>query len=251
VTDVNEKKICLVTGGTGGIGSAICKSLSDAGFSVIATRRPSKELSIDEIREKLFGGYDDIYVYDLDVSSFESCSLLIDNIRADFGLISVLVNNAGITDDSSINKMEVSQWNSVISTNLDSVFYLSKLVIGSMCDQGWGRIVNISSINGQKGQFGQVNYSASKAGILGFTKALAAEGARFGVTVNSISPGYVETKMVTALPEKVITSIVSQIPVGRLGQPCEIAHTVLFIVDEKSAFLTGSNIAVNGGHYML
>jgi acetoacetyl-CoA reductase len=245
-----QKKICLVTGGTGGIGSAISKTLSDAGFTVISTCRPSSELSTDEMHDKLFSGYDDIHIYPVDVSNFNSCCSLAETILVGFGPISVLINNAGITDDSSIKKMEISQWHSVTANNLDSVFYLSKLVFGSMCDQGWGRIVNISSINGQKGQFGQVNYAASKAGVLGFTKSLAAEGARFGVTVNSISPGYIETKMVMDLPEKIITSIVSEIPVGRLGKPFEIAHTVCYIVDEKSGFLTGSNIAINGGQHM-
>lgn len=247
---MSPKKICLVTGGMGGIGSAISKTLSEAGFTVIATCRPSSELSTDEMHDKLFSGYDDIHIYPADVSNFKSCSSLVETILVGFGPISVLINNAGITDDSSIKKMELNQWHSVTANNLDSVFYLSKLVFGSMCDKGWGRIVNISSINGQKGQFGQVNYAASKAGVLGFTKSLAAEGARFGVTVNSISPGYIETKMVMDLPEKIITSIVSEIPVGRLGKPFEIAHTVRYIVDEKSGFLTGSNIAINGGQHM-
>ena len=245
-----QKKICLVTGGTGGIGSAISKTLSEAGFTVIATCRPSIDLSTDANNNKTFSGYDDIHIYPADVSNFNSCRSLVETILLDFGPISVLINNAGVTDDSSIKKMDISQWHSVIANNLDSVFYLSKLVFGSMCDQGWGRIVNISSINGQKGQFGQVNYAASKAGVLGVTKSLAAEGARFGVTVNSITPGYIETKMVTGLPEKIITSIVSEIPVGRLGKPSEIAHTVRYIVDEKSGFLTGSNIAINGGQHM-
>lgn len=247
---VIQKKICLVTGGTGGIGSATCKTLCDAGYTVIATCRPSDEISIEELHSKLFLNYDDIHIYPADVSKFDSCRLLVETIQNNFGPISVLVNNAGITNDSSFNKMDINQWHSVTTNNLDSIFFLSKLVFESMCEQRWGRIVNISSINGQKGQFGQVNYATSKAGILGFTKSLAAEGARFGVTVNSISPGYIETKMVTGLPDNIITSIISEIPVGRLGKTSEIAHTVRYIVDDESAFLTGSNIAINGGQHM-
>jgi acetoacetyl-CoA reductase len=191
-----------------------------------------------------------IHIYPVDVSCFDSCSGLIKQVGIDFGNISVLINNAGITCDSSIKKMEYEQWTSVISVNLGSVFNLSKLVFESMCDQGWGRIVNISSINGQKGQFGQVNYSAAKAGMLGFTKSLAYEGARFGVTVNTVSPGYIGTNMVTSLSDKVLNSIVSAIPLGRLGTTDEVAHAVLFLLSEESGFITGSNIAVNGGQHM-
>jgi acetoacetyl-CoA reductase len=247
---MSKKKICLVTGGVGGIGSSICKTLSNDDFIVIATCRPSSSEQINEIHEELFPKYNNIHIYPVDVSDFSSCRSLVNDIHKDFGSISILVNNAGITNDSTMKNMELDQWDSVVSNNLDSVFNLSKLLFESMCNQGWGRIINISSINGQKGQYGQVNYSASKAGILGFTKSLAAEGARYGVTVNSISPGYIATKMVTALPEKIVNSIISDIPVGRLGQPSEIAHTVKYIADEKSGFLTGSNIAINGGQHM-
>ena len=246
----SEKKVCLVTGGTGGIGSAICKRLSGDGFIVIATCRPEKESKIGELHQGLFANDSDIHVYPMDVSSFQSCGRLVSEIEQRFGPISILINNAGITRDSSMKKMDHDQWNDVISVNLSSVFNVSKLVFESMCNQRWGRIVNIASINGQKGQFGQGNYAASKAGILGFTKSLALEGARFGVTVNSVSPGYIGTKMVTELPEDVLNSIISQIPVGRLGTADEISSVISFLTSDTSGFITGSNIAVNGGQHM-
>jgi acetoacetyl-CoA reductase len=246
----HKKKICIVTGGTGGIGVSISKRLSDDGFLVVATCRPQSKSDMAALQENLFGGDSNIHIYPADVSNYESCIFLINKITDNLGKVAVLINNAGITDDSSFKKMTLDQWKSVISNNLDSVFNLSSLVFSSMCADGWGRIVNISSINAQKGQFGQANYAAAKAGMLGFTKSLALEGARHGVTVNSISPGYIATKMVTDLSDKIISSIISEIPVGRLGKPEEVAHTVSFLLDEKAGFVTGSNVAMNGGHHM-
>ena len=245
----DKKMICIVTGGTGGIGVAISKRLSSDGFLVVATCRPKSKSDILALQENLFGGDPNIYIHPVDVSNHESCTYLINKITDSHGKIAVLINNAGITDDSSFKKMTHDQWKSVISNNLDSVFNLSSLVFPSMCADGWGRIVNISSINAQKGQFGQTNYAAAKAGMLGFTKSLALEGARYGVTVNSISPGYIATKMVTDLSDKIISSIISEIPLGRLGKPEEVAHAVSFLLDEKASFVTGSNIAMNGGHH--
>ena len=243
-------KVCLVTGGTGGIGASISRRMSACGFHVIATCRIKSEAEILALKNELFPENDNIDILPVDVSSYESCSSLINKVTQKSGVISVLINNAGITADSSFKKMSLDQWQSVVSCNLDSMFNMSKLVFSPMCVQGWGRIINISSINAQKGQFGQANYAASKAGILGFTKSLAAEGASSGVTVNSVSPGYIATRMVMKLPDDIKEYIVSGIPVGRFGRPDEIAHTIKFIVDENSGFLTGSNIAVNGGQHM-
>lgn len=243
-------KVCLVTGGTGAIGSAIAKVMSKTGWIVIATCRPEKVGLIKELHKTLFEDSNNIFIYPVDVTCHKSCCSLVEKIVADFGVISALVNNAGITRDSSFRKMDVEHWRLVLSANLDSVFYLSNLVFPAMCDSGWGRIINIASINAQKGQFGQVNYSASKSGMLGFTKSLAQEGAKFGVTVNSVSPGYISTKMVTSLPESVVESIKNQIPMRRLGTVGEVAHSVAFLVADDSAFITGSNIAVNGGQHM-
>lgn len=244
------QNIAIVTGSIGGIGTAICKHLFRDGKTVVATfREKNKEAAISWQNSLRAEGIV-VDIYPVDVSSFDSCQTLIQQVEKDIGTISILVNNAGITDDATMKKITLDQWNNVLRTNLDSVFNMSKVVFQSMCDQNYGRIVNISSINGQKGQFGQVNYSAAKAGIYGFTKSLAQEGAKKGVMVNSISPGYIATEMVVNLPENIIESIVNDIPVGRLGEPEEVANAVSFFVGEHSGFITGSNLSINGGQHM-
>ncbi|NCO04170.1 MAG: beta-ketoacyl-ACP reductase [Alphaproteobacteria bacterium] len=242
------RKIALVTGGTGGIGSAICKKLCDMGCLVITTYRNEEKAKAwqEEMRQM---GYEPI-VKACDVSDFASCQSMVSLIEQDYGPINILVNNAGITKDSTFKKMNVQQWRDVMTCNLDSVFNVTRCVIESMLDRGYGRVINISSINAQKGQFGQTNYSAAKAGMHGFTKALAQEVARKGITVNTISPGYIATDMVMAVPEDVRNNIIAQIPVGRLGKPEEIAHIIEFLVSDSSGFITGSNIAANGGQHM-
>lgn len=244
------EKIAIVTGATGGIGSEICKRLTKDRFKVIATYRPENAQKAKLWQEQLTKDGINLVMFPVDVSDFNSCAKAIESIRADFGHVSVLINNAGITDDASMKNITCEQWQKVLCTNLDSVFNTSKLVFQGMCDKGWGRIVNISSINGQKGQFGQVNYAAAKAGMYGFTKSLAQEGARKGVTVNTVSPGYISTDMVTSLPKNIVESIINEIPVNRLGTPAEIANAVSFLVGEHSGFITGSNIAINGGQHM-
>lgn len=246
----NHNKLCLVTGGTGGIGIAISKSLSEKGYIVVSTCRNEKTKDISFLKDNLFRNYNNIHIHPVDVTSYDSCSKLINTISKQYGVISILVNNAGITSDSSFKKMNLDKWNTVIDCNLNSMFYLSKLTFESMCLQKWGRIINIASINAQKGQFGQVNYASAKAGVLGFTKSLAAEGASHGVTVNSISPGYIDTKMISNISQDIKSKILSEIPIGRFGFPKEIAHAVKFIVDDDAGFVTGSNIAVNGGQHM-
>jgi acetoacetyl-CoA reductase len=244
------KKIALITGAAGGIGTEICKRLTSDGFKVIATYRPINFDKAKVWQLRLAEEAVHLDIMPVDVSDFTSCSKLINRIITDFGPVSVLINNAGITDDATMKNITSEQWHNVLRTNLDSVFNMSKLVFQEMCEKRWGRIVNISSINGQKGQFGQVNYAAAKAGMYGFTKSLAQEGARKGVTVNTVSPGYIATEMVTSLPQNILQSIVDEIPVNRLGTPVEIANAVSFLVGEHSGFITGSNIAINGGQHM-
>ena len=242
-------KIALVTGGMGGIGSAICIALAEAGFTVVTTfSRHGKETAwLAGMKEKghLMHGYQ------CDVADDQSCAALIDKVTQEVGPVDVLVNNAGITKDGVFKKMDKSSWDVVLRTDLDSVFNMTKPVIDGMVERGWGRVINISSINGQKGQFGQVNYSAAKAGMHGFTMALAQEVAKKGVTVNTISPGYIGTDMVMAVPEDVRNKIIAGIPVGRLGKPEEIAALVTFLASEPAAFITGANIAANGGQHMM
>ncbi len=246
-----DKRIALVTGGTGGIGTAICQKLCADGFRVIATysrpeRRPEAERWLAEQQERGL----DAHICCMDVSDYDACVTAADEIKAGFGRVDVLVNNAGITRDAVMRKMGRDKWDAVIGTNLDSVFYVTKQFLDSMVENQYGRIVNVSSINAQKGQFGQVNYSAAKAGMHGFTKALAQETARKGITVNTISPGYVATSMVMAIDEKVRDQIIAQIPVGRLAEPAEIARMIGFLVAEESGFITGANFAINGGQFM-
>jgi len=243
-----KSKIALITGGTGGIGTAICSKLHKQGAHVIATyNRGGDHKAAESWREEQ--GYDITLMY-VDVANFDCCSRMVQQVKEKFGKIDILVNNAGITRDVQLRKMEPEQWRTVLQTNLDSIFNITRNVINGMIENNYGRIINISSINGQKGQFGQANYAAAKAGIHGFTKTLAQEVARKGITVNSISPGYIATKMVMTMPEEIRQQIVAQIPVGRLGKPEEIANVVAFLAAEENSFITGANIAINGGQYL-
>ena len=241
-------RICLVTGGTGGIGSVICQRLAKQGH-VVATTYRNEEKAKAWKAEMAKLGYT-FHIYKCDVASFEDTGKCIKAIVADLGPITVLVNNAGITRDSTLRKMTIDQWRDVISNDLDSVFNVTRPVLDYMLESNFGRIINISSINGQKGQFGQANYAAAKAGMHGFTKALAQEVAKKGITVNTISPGYIDTDMIQAVPENVRQSIVAQIPVGRFGKPEDVAHVVSFLMQDESGFITGANLATNGGHFM-
>ena len=237
-------KVAIVTGGTRGIGAAISVGLDKAGYKVAANYAGN-----DEAAAK-FNSETGISTFKWDVSSFDACAEGVAEVEADLGPVDVVVNNAGITRDGVMHRMDAAQWSAVISTNLDSVFNMSRAVIEGMRDRGFGRIVNISSINGQKGQMGQTNYSAAKAGVIGFTKALAQETARKGITVNCICPGYIDTDMVAAVPEKVLESIIAGIPVGRLGKAEEIAEAVVYLAGDGAGFVTGSIMSINGGQYM-
>ena len=246
----DKKRVVLVTGGMGGLGEAICKKMAAMGHIVVTTYSPSNKTSTQWLGDMKKEGFD-FKAYPVDVTDLEDCTKQIAKIVAEVGPIDVLVNNAGITRDTTFKKMTKVDWTAVISTNLDSIFNMTKPVMDGMVDRGWGRVINISSVNGQKGAFGQTNYSAAKAGMHGFTKALALEVARRGVTVNTISPGYIGTKMVTAIDKTVLdTKIIPQIPMGRLGKPDEVAGLVAYLSSEEAAFLTGANIAINGGQHM-
>lgn len=238
-------KTAIVTGGTRGIGLDITRALRDEGYAVAAIYHGNEEAA--QACEKETGAK----AFKFDVSDFEACEDGIKTIQGDMGDIAVLVNNAGITRDGMMHKMGAQKWHDVINTNLNSAFNMTRHVIGGMRDAGHGRIVNVSSINGQKGQFGQTNYSAAKAGLIGFTKALALENAAKGITVNTICPGYIETDMTGQMPQEVLDTIIKQIPVARMGQPSEIAAIVSFLVSDKAAFITGSTITANGGQYMV
>ncbi len=238
-------RVALVTGGTRGIGEAICKALKAAGYEVAASYAGN-----DEAAQK-FKAETGIPVFKWDVSNFDACAAGIKQVEAELGPVEVLVNNAGITKDTMFHRMTADQWNAVIGTNLGSLFNMTRNVIEGMRARKFGRIINISSINGQKGQMGQVNYSAAKAGEIGFTKALAQEGAKSGITVNAICPGYIGTEMVKAVPQDVLEkSILPHIPMGRLGEPEEIARCVVFLAADESGFITGSTLSANGGQYM-
>jgi acetoacetyl-CoA reductase len=238
-------RVALVTGGTRGIGAAISKALKKAGYTVAASYAGN-----DAAAEK-FKGETGIPVYKWDVSSFDACSAGIKKVEADLGPIDVLVNNAGITKDGTFHKMTLDQWNAVINTNLGSLFNMTRPIIEGMRARKFGRIINISSINGQKGSFGQVNYSAAKAGEIGFTKSLALENARGGITVNAICPGFINTEMVQAMPKDVLEkTILPQIPINRLGEPDEIARTVVFLAADEAGAITGSTFSINGGQNM-
>jgi acetoacetyl-CoA reductase len=237
-------RVAIVTGGTRGIGEAISIALRDKGMTVAANYMGNDE------RAKAFTDRTGIKSYKWDVSDYESCQQGVRQVEEALGAVDVLVNNAGITRDATMRKMDHSKWQDVIDTNLGGCFNMAKAVFDGMSGRAYGRIVNIGSINGQAGQYGQVNYAAAKSGIHGFTKALAQEGARFGVTVNAIAPGYIDTDMVAAVPEDVLGKIVARIPVGRLGRADEIARGVAFLCDENAGFVTGSTLSINGGQHM-
>jgi acetoacetyl-CoA reductase len=243
-------RVALVTGGMGGLGEAICIKLVALGYKVVTTYSPSNKTHESWLATMKDQGYN-FAAYPCDVSDFDSAQTCIAAVERDIGPVDVLVNNAGITRDMTFKKMDKVNWDAVMKTNLDSVFNMTKPVADGMVDRGWGRIINISSVNGQKGAFGQTNYSAAKAGVHGFTKALALEVARKGVTVNTISPGYIGTKMVMEIPKDVLDSkIIPQIPMARLGKPEEVAGLVAYLASEEAAFVTGANIAINGGQHM-
>ena len=242
------QRTALVTGGTGGIGSAIVRYLAGQGHRVATNYRDKARA--DAWREKMTRDGIDVLMVEGDVSDPASCAAMVRAIEAQTGGVDILVNNAGITRDTTFHKMSYQQWSEVINTNLNACFNVTRPVIEGMRTRKWGRIVQISSINGQKGQYGQANYAAAKAGMHGFTISLAQENARFGITVNTVSPGYVGTDMVMAVPEEVREKIVAQIPLGRLGKPEEIAHAVAFFTTDEASWITGANLAINGGHYM-
>ncbi|HYM86879.1 MAG TPA: beta-ketoacyl-ACP reductase [Pseudoxanthomonas sp.] len=241
-------RVALVTGGTGGIGSAICRKLADMGHKV-ATNYRNEEKTQAWLQDMRGKGYDFTAVKG-DVSSPEEAETLVREVEAKLGPVDILVNNAGITRDTTFHRMTPAHWNDVINTNLNSVFNMTRPVIEGMRDRKWGRVIQISSINGQKGQYGQANYAAAKAGMHGFTISLAQENAKFGITVNTVSPGYIGTDMVMAVPEEVRNKIVAQIPTGRLGSPEEIAYAVAFFIPDEASWITGANLSANGGQYM-
>lgn len=243
-------KIALVTGGMGGIGTAVCIRLASNGYQVVTTHSPQnagvKEWLASMERQRLT-----FWAYPCDVADYDSAQGCIARIQEEVGAVDILINNAGVTRDTAFRKMGKPDWDAVMRTNLDSVFNMTKPVCDGMVERGWGRIINISSVNGQKGCLGQTNYAAAKAGMHGFTKALALEVARKGVTVNTVSPGYIATCMVKAIPKEILDSkILPQIPVGRLGEPEEVASLVAYLASDAAAFVTGANIAINGGQHM-
>jgi acetoacetyl-CoA reductase len=245
-----EKKIALVTGGVGGIGTAICQRLAKDGFRVVASYYPPLAEEAKAWHQERAGEGLDIGIISGDVSSEQDSARMITEIEANYGPVQVLVNCAGITRDRTFRKMEAKDWEAVIGTNLNSVFYVTKPVWGGMLERGFGRIINISSVNGQRGQFGQANYSAAKAGMHGFTMALAQEGAAKGVTVNTVSPGYIETTMTAAMRDDVRQSIIAGVPMKRMGLPEEIASVIAFLAADENGYVTGANIPVNGGLFI-
>jgi acetoacetyl-CoA reductase len=245
-----QQRVVLVTGGMGGLGESISTKMADAGYKVVVTYSPGNTKHGEWVADMKKRGYD-ILAVSCDVADFDSCVSAVAEVKAKVGEVDVLVNNAGITRDTTFKKMDKISWDAVMRTNLDSLFNMTKQVDDGMVDRNWGRIINVSSVNGSKGAFGQTNYSAAKAGVHGFTKALALEVAKKNVTVNTISPGYIGTKMVTAIPKEILDSkILPQIPVGRLGKPEEVAGLIIYLASEEAAFVTGANIAINGGQHM-
>ena len=244
------KKVAVVTGGMGGLGESITTKMADAGYRVVVTYSPSNtkyKAWLEEMKGRSYS----FSAYPVDVVDFDDCARKCAQIHAECGAIDILVNNAGITRDMTFKKMTKTDWDAVMRTNLDSCFNMTKQVMDGMVERSWGRVINVSSVNGQKGAFGQTNYSAAKAGIHGFTKALALEVARKGVTINTISPGYIGTKMVTAIPKEILDSkILPQIPTGRLGKPDEVAGLIIYLCSDEAAFVTGANISINGGQHM-
>lgn len=246
--DSKNKRIVLVTGATGGLGTAMCKKLHDDGFHVVGNFRNTAKAEEWQSEMKK-AGYD-IQLFSGDVADFDSAGNMIKDIEKAIGPVDTLVNNAGITRDSRLINMKKDDWYEVINTNLNSVFNCTKHVLPGMIERKFGRIINISSVNGQRGQFGQTNYSAAKAGMHGFTKSLSMEVAKAGITVNTISPGYIATDMVMAVPAKVLDQIVAQVPMGRLGGTHEVAHLVSFLASEQTSFITGANYSINGGQHV-
>ena len=243
-------RVALITGGMGGLGEAICIKMAALGYKVVTTYSPGNTKAADWLKNMNNMGYG-FKAYPCDVTDFDSAKACVEAVTKEVGPVDVLVNNAGITRDMTFRKMTKADWDAVMSTNLDSVFNMTKQVMDGMVERKWGRVINVSSVNGQKGAFGQTNYSAAKAGMHGFTKALALEVAKQGVTVNTISPGYIGTKMVTAIPQEILDSkILPQIPVNRLGKPEEIAGLVAYLASDEAAFVTGANISINGGQHM-
>jgi acetoacetyl-CoA reductase len=243
-------RIAFVSGGMGGIGTAICKRLGAAGHTVVAGCLPDYDKKEEWLAQMRAGGLR-VHAAEGDVADFDSCAEMFYHITSVVGPVDILINNAGITRDSVFKRMTEQDWMAVINTNLNSVFNVTRQVIDGMSERGWGRIINISSVNAIKGQFGQTNYSAAKAGMAGFSKALAQEVVRKGVTVNTVSPGYVETDMVMAIKKEIRDQIVAQIPMGRLAKPEEIAAVVAFLASEEAGYITGANISVNGGMHMM
>jgi acetoacetyl-CoA reductase len=245
-----QQKIAVVTGGMGGLGESISTKMADAGYKVVVTYSPSNSKWKSWIDEMKGRGYS-FGAYPVDVANFDDTAAKVTQIQKEMGAVDILVNNAGITRDMTFKKMTKADWDAVMHTNLDSCFNMTKQVMDGMVERGWGRVINVSSVNGQKGAFGQTNYSAAKAGIHGFSKALALEVAKKGVTVNTISPGYIGTKMVTAIPKEILDSkILPQIPLGRLGKPDEVAGLIIYLCSEEAAFVSGANISINGGQHM-
>jgi acetoacetyl-CoA reductase len=244
------QRTAVVTGGMGGLGESISTKMHDAGYRVVVTYSPGNANADNWVKQMKARDYN-FYAFPVDVADFDSCQQTMAKVQSQVGPVDILVNNAGITRDMTFKKMTKADWDVVIHTNLDSAFNMSKQVCDGMVERGWGRIVNVSSVNGSKGAFGQTNYAAAKAGMHGFTKSLALEVAKKGVTVNTISPGYIGTKMVMAIPKEVLDSkILPQIPIGRLGKPEEIAGLIIYLCSDEAAFVTGANIAINGGQHM-
>jgi acetoacetyl-CoA reductase len=243
-------RVAVITGGMGGLGESISTKMHAAGYRVVLTHSPGNVKAKQWLADYRDKGID-FAAYPVDVADFESCKTCVAQVEQEVGPVDILVNNAGITRDTTFKKMTKADWDAVIRTNLDSVFNMTKQVMDGMVERGWGRVINVSSVNGSKGAFGQTNYSAAKAGMHGFTKSLALEVARKGVTVNTISPGYIGTKMVMAIPKEVLDSkILPQIPLGRLGKPEEVAGLIIYLCSDEAAFVTGANIAINGGQHM-
>jgi acetoacetyl-CoA reductase len=245
---MSSQRVALVTGGTGGIGTAICQKMAQLGHKVATNYRDLARAQEWQAQQKALGF--DFAIAHGDVAHSDQAEAMVRQVEKELGPIDILINNAGITRDSTFHRMTALQWQEVINTNLNSCFNVTKPLIDTMRARKWGRIVQIASINGQKGQYGQANYAASKAGMHGFTISLAQENAKFGITVNTVSPGYVATEMVMAVPEEVRAKIEAQIPTGRLGRPDEIAYAIGFLVDEQASWITGANLSINGGHYM-
>ena len=243
------QRVALVTGAMGGLGTAICQELAKAGHKVVAAYHPQFDNKDEWLKEQAAAGFKDFVCVAGDVSVLEDCQKMVADAEAACGQVDILINNAGITRDRMFAKMEKEGWDAVIATNLTSLFNMTKQVSAKMAERGWGRIVNISSVNGVKGQMGQTNYSAAKAGVIGFTKALAAELANKGVTVNAIAPGYVATKMVMAIKPEILQTIVDSVPMKRLGKPEEMGAACVYLASENAGFMTGATLNINGGLY--